>query len=72
MRRMEELDSSFDNATPSDQNYMLSIALGDGIWTTVAPWLLTAARKYGPKIARKVWDWAKGTTYGSKAVDLAS
>jgi len=50
---------------------MLAVALGDGLWAVAAPWISTLAKQYGPSIFKKVWDWAKNTGIGKRAVNVA-
>jgi len=40
---------------------MLSVALGDNLFSLITPYLQKAAMYLGPKVAEKAWNWAKGT-----------
>lgn len=70
LKEIEHLEPTFLSAETPDQMEMLSVALGDNLWSMVLPAVKTLGMTYGPQILRKVWDWAKSTKIGTKANDL--
>lgn len=48
---------------------MLSDALGDNIFGVILPYLSQAMTEFGPQIAHRVWNWAKGTEVGRRVTD---